>query len=69
MALHPSVIETIAAAADQHAEEIVAFAAELIRIPTVNPPGEEYETCARFIGDRLRACDFDVHYVAAEGRP
>ena len=30
-----------------HADEIVDFAARLIRIPTVNPPGEEYEACAR----------------------
>ncbi len=69
MALHPSIIETISTAVDQHADEIVDFAAALIRIPTVNPPGEEYETCARFIGETLRACDFDVHYVAADGRP
>ena len=26
-----------------------------IRIPTVNPPGEAYDDCARLIGDRLRA--------------
>ena len=69
MALHPSVIERVAAEVDRHADEIVDFAAELIRIPTVNPPGEEYETCARFIGEKLRACDFDVQYVAADGRP
>ena len=69
MALHPSVIENVSAAVDAHAEEIVAFAADLIRIPTVNPPGEEYDTCARFIGERLRACDFEVHYVTADGRP
>ncbi len=69
MALHPSIIETISGAVEQHADEIVDFAAALIRIPTVNPPGEEYETCARFIGERLGACDFDVHYVAADGRP
>jgi succinyl-diaminopimelate desuccinylase len=69
VALHPSVIETVSAAVDAHADEIVDFAAALIRIPTVNPPGEEYDTCARFIGDRLKACDFDVHYVTADGRP
>ena len=50
-------------------EEIVDFAAALIRIPTVNPPGEDYEPCARLIGDRLREFDFEVAYVAAEGRP
>ncbi len=69
MAVHPSVIEKISLAVDQHAGEIVDFASALIQIPTVNPPGEDYDTCARFIGERLRACDFDVHYVSAEGRP
>ena len=54
---------------DDCADEIVDFTAGLIRIPTVNPPGEEYETCARFIGDALRRFDFDVQYVAAEGHP
>ena len=49
------------------AEEAVAFAAELIRIPTVNPPGDAYEDCARAIGERLRGGGFDVEYLEAEG--
>jgi succinyl-diaminopimelate desuccinylase len=69
VALHPSIVEKVSAAVDLYADEIVDFAAALIRIPTVNPPGEYYETCARLIGDTLRACDFEVHYVAADGRP
>jgi succinyl-diaminopimelate desuccinylase len=51
------------------AEEVVAFTSELIRIPTVNPPGEAYDDCARLIGDTLAACAFDVEYHAADGRP
>src|SRR3954470_4069504 len=47
---------------------MVAFTADLVRIPTVNPPGEEYEACARFLGDFLAARRFAVEYVAAEGR-
>ncbi len=69
MALHPSLIEKVSAAVDAHLDEIVDFTADLIRIPTVNPPGEDYERCARFIGERLRACDFEVQYVTAAGRP
>ena len=38
-------------------------------MPTVNPPGELYEDCARFIGGTLAACGFEVEYHAAEGRP
>jgi succinyl-diaminopimelate desuccinylase len=69
VALDPSVIERLSRAVDDCAEEVVAFTADLIRIPTVNPPGEEYETCARFIGEALKRCDFEVQYVAAEGHP
>jgi succinyl-diaminopimelate desuccinylase len=49
------------------ADEAVAFAADLVRIPTVNPPGEAYEDCARVIGERLRRGGFDVEYLPAEG--
>jgi len=41
----------------------------MIRIPTVNPPGEAYEDCARLIGDRLRTCGFDVEYLTAHDSP
>lgn len=50
-------------------DEAVDFTAELIRIPTVNPPGDAYLDCARTIGARLERCGFDVEYHAAEGRP
>ncbi len=67
--LDPALVERISTVVDATADEIVAFTSDLIRIPTVNPPGEEYETCARFIGDTLKRFDFDVHYVAADGHP
>ena len=69
MALHPDVVRRVAERVDETAEEIVDFAAALIRIPTVNPPGDEYESCARFIGERLASFDFEVAYVTADGRP
>lgn len=50
-------------------DEMVAFTAELIRIPTVNPPGEAYLDCARAIGAHLERGGFAVEYHAAEGRP
>ena len=61
--------DRVLAAVDACAGEIVDFAAALIRIPTINPPGDGYRDCAEFIGARLAACGFDVDYVAAEGRP
>lgn len=62
-------IDRVLAAVDDAAEEVVAFTSELIRVPTVNPPGEAYDDCARLIGDRLARCGFDVDFIAADGRP
>jgi succinyl-diaminopimelate desuccinylase len=61
--------DRVLAAVDAAADEIVGFTAELIRVPTVNPPGEAYEACARLIGERLAAFGFEVEYHPAEGRP
>ena len=61
--------DRVLAAVEACADEIVAFTSDLIRIPTVNPPGEAYEDCARLIGNRLATCGFEVEYYAAEGRP
>lgn len=64
-----SARERVLAAVDAVADEAVAFTSELIRIPTINPPGEAYDECARFIGRKLSAFGFDVEYVDAPGRP
>jgi len=63
-----NVTDRVLAEVEQARDEAVAFTSELIRIPTINPPGEAYEDCARFIGERLAECDFEVEYYAAEGR-
>jgi len=50
-------------------EELVDFAAEIVRIPTVNPPGALYRECAETIGRRFEQHGLDVEYLGAEGRP
>lgn len=50
-------------------DEIVDFTRALLRIPTVNPPGDAYEPCARLIGDQLQRGGFEVAYLVAETRP
>src|SRR3954470_4066436 len=61
--------DRVLAAIDAAADEAVAFTRDLIRVPTVNPPGEAYEDCARLIGARFAQGKLDVEYFAAEGRP
>ncbi len=50
-------------------DEIVAFTADMIRVPTVNPPGDAYPECAELIGRRMVRAGLAVEYIAAEGRP
>ena len=61
-------IERVLAEVDRARDEIVDFAARLVRIPTVNPPGAEYEACARVIGDELRLHGAEVQVLPAIGR-
>ncbi len=61
--------QTVLDRLDSMTGEMVEFLRELIRIPTVNPPGENYRECAELIGEKLRQFGYDVRYVEAEGRP
>jgi succinyl-diaminopimelate desuccinylase len=65
----PTARDLVLRAVDEARDEVVALTQELVRIPTVNPPGDAYEPCARLLGDRLRRDGFDVAYYTAEGRP
>ena len=61
-------IDRVLSEVERARDELVDFTAELIRIPTVNPPGENYRECAESIGVRLGAWGMAVQYVEAEGR-
>ena len=50
-------------------DEIVAFTTEMIRVPTVNPPGDCYRECAELIGRRMARAGLAVRHIAAQGRP
>jgi succinyl-diaminopimelate desuccinylase len=65
----PAPLDRVVAEIEAAADEAVAFTTDLIRVPTVNPPGQGYADCARLIGERLERCAFQVEYFAAEGRP
>jgi succinyl-diaminopimelate desuccinylase len=56
-------------AVDAIADEMVDFLQGLTRIPTINPPGEEYRAGAEFIGAKLKEFGYACQFVAADGRP
>ena len=50
-------------------EDCVALARDLVRFPTINPPGEAYVPCAEFLARRLARSGFETRLVRAEGAP
>ena len=48
-------------------DELTALTVDLVRIPTINPPGDAYTPCAEFVGKRLRDRGYAVEYIRAEG--
>lgn len=48
---------------------LIALTQGLVRHATVNPPGDAYEPCARYLGERLAARGFAVEYLRAVGAP
>ncbi|MEL6965433.1 MAG: M20/M25/M40 family metallo-hydrolase, partial [Pseudomonadota bacterium] len=61
------MLDSLFARIDDQRDALITLTQDLIRIPTVNPPGEGYLPCAQFLGERLRRSGFDITYVRAEG--
>lgn len=64
-----AMVESVLDRVEESADELVEFVQELIRIPTVNPPGDHYRDCAETIGGRFQRFGFETELLAAEGRP
>jgi succinyl-diaminopimelate desuccinylase len=56
-------------AIEERTDDLVALTADLIRFPTVNPPGEAYTPCAEYIAARLKRSGFEAEFIRGEGAP
>ena len=65
--LRAEVVDRVLSEAAVCGEEAAHFSAELIRVPTVNPPGDAYRECAELLGVRLEADGFETEYVEGPG--
>lgn len=55
--------DAILRSAEALLEEVVIFLQGLIRIPTVNPPGNAYPECALYLGEHLHSLGYAVEYL------
>jgi succinyl-diaminopimelate desuccinylase len=61
--LSPSCKAAILRSAESLLDEAVAFLQGMLRIPTVNPPGNAYPECAHYIGQHLYNLGYTVEYI------
>lgn len=69
MASGVAASERVLQTVEECRDELVELARDLVRIPTVNPPGEHYPECAQLIGERLSEYDFEVDYPRPHLQP
>ena len=50
-------------------EDLISLTQDLIKIPTVNPPGEFYSDCVEYLNKRFKSEDFDTQVIRARGTP
>ncbi len=61
--------EQLALAVRRRTDDLVALTSDLIRFPTVNPPGDAYTPCCEYIARRLKAKGFQTQFVRGVGAP
>ncbi|MGA0541438.1 acetylornithine deacetylase/succinyl-diaminopimelate desuccinylase family protein [Neotabrizicola sp. VNH66] len=62
-------VDDILAAVGSRRQELIALAQDLIRIPTLNPPGRNYRRICEMLGERMLAQGWEVEYHRATGSP
>ena len=50
-------------------DDLIQLTQDLIRIPTLNPPGENYRAICEFLDTRLRGSGFETQLIRAHGTP
>lgn len=65
MALAEQLIREI----DERRDDLVSLTQDLLRIPTLNPPGENYREICDYLADRLKKSGFEIELVRAFGTP
>ncbi|MES0812336.1 acetylornithine deacetylase/succinyl-diaminopimelate desuccinylase family protein [Roseibium sp. SCPC15] len=54
---------------DARRDDLIVLTQELLRIPTLNPPGENYREICEYLDKRLRRSGFEIELIRAHGTP
>lgn len=59
----------LSAEVDARRDSLIRLTQDLVRIPTLNPPGRRYLEICEFLAERLAGSGFEVELIRAEGAP
>jgi len=54
-------------AIDARRDDLIALTQDLLRIPTINPPGDHYLEICEYLASRLKARGFEIEMIRANG--
>ncbi|MEK1889599.1 MAG: acetylornithine deacetylase/succinyl-diaminopimelate desuccinylase family protein [Phyllobacterium sp.] len=61
--------EKLRRAIEKRRDDLITLTRELIRFPTINPPGEAYTPCAEYLAGRLQKFGFETQLIRGVGTP
>lgn len=69
MLVRPDIAAELFRAVTKRREDLIELTQALIRIPTLNPPGENYREICEFLSVRLAQSGFEAQLIRAEASP
>lgn len=64
-----SSIEKLMSEVEDRRDDLIALTQDLLRIPTLNPPGENYRDICEYLDRRLQTSGFAIELIRAYGTP
>ena len=66
---HATMNSKTSSAIEAKRDDLIALTQDLIRIPTLNPPGQDYRAICEYLDRRLSAHGFETQMIRAFGTP
>ena len=63
------LLSNLAESIENKRDDLIALTQDLVKIPTLNPPGENYLEICEYLKTRLRKSDFNIELIRANGSP
>ena len=64
-----SLLSNLTESIDNKRDDLISLTQDLVKIPTLNPPGENYLEICEYLKTRLRKSNFNIELIRANGSP